>query len=135
MGLQKLTLFFDLAPTIVGVEHTNSTSVTVTWQWPEDQSMCWNTTFVKYHSERSAPAFQKLDDSNINSIVVTNLQCGTRYNFTVVVNTTTFINESNTASIHLGCPPSMTPFTTATTPTSVMSTGTPQSEPNVYSGL
>jgi len=50
----------------------------------------------------------------------------------VVVNTTTFINESNTASVHLECPPLTTPSTTAT---SVMSTGTPQSKPNVYSRL
>ena len=71
----------------------------------------------------------KLNNPNINSVNVTNLQCGTRYNFTVVVNTTTFINESNTASIHLGgCTPSITPSPTRTTPTSVVSTGTPQSE-------
>jgi len=83
--------------------------------------MCWNTTFLRYQSERSAPIWMKLDNLNVNSVIVPSLQCGTRYNFTVVVNTTTFINESNTTSIHLECPPS-------STPTSVVSTGTPQSE-------
>jgi len=91
--------------------------------------MCWNTTFVQYQSERSASVLMKLDNPNINSVNITNLQCGTRYNFTVVVaSTATFINESDTASILLECPPSTTPSTTATTPTSVVSTGTPQSE-------
>jgi len=68
----------------------------------------------------------ELDD--LNSVIIDDLQCDTGYNFTVVVNTTTFINESNTASINLDCPPSMTPSPILTTPTSVMSTGTLQSE-------
>jgi len=69
----------------------------------------------------------KLNNPNINSVNITNLQCGTRYNFTVVVvNTTTFINESNTASIHLeGCASSITPFPTLS---SVVSAEVPQSE-------
>ena len=88
-------------------------TVAMTWQWSGDQSMCWNTTFLKYQSGMSAPVLMKLDDPNINSATFTNLQCGTRYNFSVVVNTTTFINESNTASIHLGgCSPSITPSPT-----------------------
>jgi len=65
----------------------------------------------------------ELDD--LNSVIIDDLQCDTGYNFTVVVNTTTFINESNTASIHLECTPSTTP---CPTPTSVMSTETPQSK-------
>ena len=109
------------APTGVRVEIFGSTSATVTWQRSGDQSMCWNTTFLRYQSERSAQVLMKLDNLNVNSVIVPNLQCGTSYYFTVMVNTTTFINESNTASIHLGCPSS-------TTPTSVVSTGTPQSE-------
>jgi len=120
--------FYYTAPTGVKVEIIDSTRVTVTWQWSGDQSMCWNTTILQYQSGRNAPEFMKLDNPNINSVNVTNLQCGTRYNFTVVVITTTFINESNTASIHLECPTSTTPSTTATTPTSVVSTRTPQSE-------
>ena len=124
-----ILFFYCTAPTGVRAENISSTSVTVTWQWPGDQSMCWNTTFLKYQSQMSALVLMKLDNLNINSVNVTNLQCGTRYNFIVVVITTTFINESNTASIHLGgCPPSTTLSTTATTPTSVVSTGTPQSK-------
>jgi len=85
--------------------------------------MCWNTTFLKYQSQMSAPVLIKLNDPNINSATFTNLQCGTRYYFSVVVNTTTFINESNTASIHLGCTTSTTP---STTPTPAVSIGTSQ---------
>jgi len=97
----------------VADEIIDSTNVTVTWQWPGDQSMCWNTTFLKYQSGMSAPVLMKLDDPNINSVIVPNLQCGTRYNFTVTVNATTFINESNTASVRLGgCSPSITPSPT-----------------------
>ena len=124
----RLSILYYTVPAGVRVEVISVTSVTVIWQWSGDQSMCWNTTFVWYQSERSAPVLMKLDDPNIDSIIVSDLQCGTRYNFTVVVNTTTFINESNTASIHLECPPPTTPSTTLTTPTSVVSTGTPQSE-------
>jgi len=72
----------------------------------------------------------KLNDPNINSATFTNLQCGTRYNFTVVVNTTTFINESNTASIHLAYTPSTTPYTT---PRPAVGKRSPPSEPVIYS--
>ena len=118
----RFSILYYTVPAGVRVEVISVTSVTVIWQWSGDQSMCWNTTFVRYQSERSAPVLMKLDNLNMNSVNVTNLQCGTRYNFTVVVNTTTFINESNTASIHLECPPSTTLSTTATTPTSVVIT-------------
>ena len=123
----RCSLFYYTAPTGVRVEILNSTSVRVTWQWSGNQSMCWNTTFVRYQSEWSAPMLMKLDDPYINSVIVNDLQCGTRYNFTVVVvNTTTFINESNTASIHLGgCTPSITPSPTLM---SVVSAEVPQSE-------
>ena len=124
----RCSLFYYTAPTGVRVEILNSTSVRVTWQWSGNQSMCWNTTFVQYQCERSAPVLMELDDPNMNSVIIDDLHCDTGYNFTVVVNTTTFINESNTASIHLECPPSMSPSPTLTTPTSVMSTGTLQSE-------
>ena len=118
--------FYYAAPTGVRVEIIGSTSVAVTWQWSGDQSMCWNTTFLKYQSQMSALVLMKLDDPNINSAAFTNLLCDTRYNFTVVVNTTTFINESNTASIHLeGCASSITPSPTLT---SVVSAEVPQSE-------
>jgi len=91
--------------------------------------MCWNTTFVLYQSERSALGLMKLDDPNINSVIIDDLQCGTRYNFTVVVNTTTFINESSTTSIHLErCPPPTTPSPTSTPAVSTMP---PQGEPNI----
>ena len=117
--------FYYTAPTGVRVEIIDSTSVTVTWQWSGDQSMCWNTTFLQYQSGRSAPMLMKLNNPNMNSATFTNLQCGTRYNFTVVVITTTFINESNTANIHLGgCAPSATP----SQPTSVVGTEAPLSE-------
>ena len=59
-----------------------------------------NMTFLRYQSGRSAPMLMKLNNPNINSVNVTNLQWCTSYYFTVVVNTTTFINESNTASIY-----------------------------------
>jgi len=81
----------------------------------------------------------ELNNPNINSVNATNLQCGTRYNFTVVVNTTTFINESNTAVIHLRCPPSPIPSktqapTVSTRPSTTPSpTSTPPGEPNLYS--
>ena len=120
--------FYYTAPTGVKVEIIGSTRVTVTWQWSGDQSRCWNTTILRYQSGRNAPEFMKLDNPNINSVNVTNLQCGTRYNFAVVLNTTTSINVNNTADIYLECLPSTTPSTTATTPTSVVSTRTPQSE-------
>ena len=68
----------------------------------------------------------ELDDPNMNSVIIDDLHCDTGYNFTVVVNTTTFINESNTASIHLGgCTPSITPSPTLM---SVVSAEVPQSE-------
>jgi len=51
----------------------------------------------------------KLNNPNVDSV---NVQWCTIYYFTVVVNTTTFINESNTASIHLGYTPSTIPYTT-----------------------
>ena len=84
-----ILFFYCTAPTGVRAENISSTSVTVTWQWPGDQSMCWNTTFLKYQSQMSALVLMKLDNLNINSVNVTNLQCGTRYNFIVVVITTT----------------------------------------------
>ena len=100
----RFSLFCYTAPTEVRVEILNSTSVThtVAVEIIDSTNVCWNTTFLKYQSQMSAPVLMKLDGPNINSVIVPNLQCGTRYNFTVVVNTTTFINESNTASIHLG---------------------------------
>jgi len=95
-----ILFFYCTVPIGVRAENISSTGVTVTWQRSGDQLMCWNTTFVQFQSERSAPVLIKLDNPNTNSVNATNLQCGTRYNFTVIVNTTTFINESKTASIH-----------------------------------
>jgi len=124
-----MLLFYYTAPTGVRVEIIGSTRVTVTWRWSGNQSMCWNTTFVRYQSERSVLGLMKLDDPNINSVIIDDLQCGTRYNFTVVVNTTTFIYESSTTSIHLErCPPSTTPSQTSTP---AVSTRPPQGEPNI----